>query len=150
MHNSTILHATNCNGLSDVYSTRIIPWFGEKGKSRNLLILEEMEMQWSFSGCKQKQVSTMVDNDECLRKISSSLLGFTLNSNCYWRIPLKTEHDKSCAEDVLCSKGVPKNVQMKNQSQLFKGFSCFKQKMPNAENREWESMKVFWSVAVKN
>ena len=85
MHNSTILHATNCNGLSDVYSTKIIPWFGEKGRSSNLLILEEMEMQWSFSGCKQKQVSTMVDNDGGLKDLGSVVLGNPQHSNCHLR-----------------------------------------------------------------
>ena len=45
MHNSTILHATNCNGLSDVYSTRSTPWIGEKGRSKNLLDLMKIEMQ---------------------------------------------------------------------------------------------------------
>lgn len=63
MHNSTILHATSCNGLSDVYSTRNIPWIGEKGRSKNLLGCEEQVNQWLFGAVVLKQMKIPALND---------------------------------------------------------------------------------------
>ena len=47
-------------------------------------------MQCSFCGCKQKQMSTMVDDDGGLKDLGSVVLGNPQHSNCHLRCLEKT------------------------------------------------------------
>ena len=146
MHNSTILHATSCNGLSDVYSTRNIPWIGKKGGSKNLLDLERSMKQCCFCGFGPEQLFFSACNGEWLSCSSSTTFRKSSDQICHGWALMKTEWRMNFQSGFNGSKSFQELARWWRDQGLLEHFEALSRKIQNGQNAKWEK-RVFWSAA---
>ena len=148
MHILIISCDTSCNGLSDVYSTRNIPWIGKKGGSKNLLDLERSMKQCCFCGFGPEQLFFSACNGEWLSCSSSTTFRKSSDQICHGWALMKTEWRMNFQSGFNGSKSFQELARWWRDQGLLEHFEALSKKFKMAKMQMGENVCFLIVAAV--